>query len=77
MYDTTPASAYSVLECPVRLLTGERSPIAAQTVVGRLAESVSSAQVCVIPSAGHMAPLTHSEAVNAVVFNLLEHTEAP
>ena len=71
MEDTTPAAAYQVIRCPVTLMTGARSPLAARTVVERLGESLPDARVVTIPGAGHMAPLTHAGLVNTVVLAAL------
>jgi pimeloyl-ACP methyl ester carboxylesterase len=65
--DTTPVSAYSELPFPFTLMTGERSPLAARTVVERLAKAIPGAKLHRIEGAGHMAPLSHAEKVNAHV----------
>lgn len=69
--DRTPAEAYRALRVPTRLVTGERSPLAARRVVQRLSENLADARVVVIPGAGHMAPLTHGELVHRVVYEAL------
>jgi pimeloyl-ACP methyl ester carboxylesterase len=69
--DRTPASAYAILRAPALLLTGEHSPVAARTVIGRLRESLAGARVETVPGAGHMAPLTHADAVNELIFRSL------
>ena len=69
--DQTPAAAYRALALPVRLLTGERSPIAAGRVVQRLSEAMAGSTVVTIPGAGHMAPLTHADRVNAEILEVL------
>ncbi len=74
--DRTPASAYSVLRCPVSLVRGERSPVAASRVVQRLGESFSNARVITIPKAGHMAPLTHAALVSDIVFAALASSDS-
>jgi pimeloyl-ACP methyl ester carboxylesterase len=71
MEDRTPASAYRSLSLPLRLLTGERSPLAARRVVQRLGEAVAGASVVAIPGAGHMAPLSHGESVNEKILEFL------
>jgi pimeloyl-ACP methyl ester carboxylesterase len=65
--DTTPASAYAVLRCPVTLVTGELTPLAARRVVEQLASTIPGARKVTIPGAGHMAPLSHAPQVNAVM----------
>ena len=69
--DTTPASAYGRIGVPVRLLTGEASPIAARRVVQRLGEAIPGASVVMIPRAGHMAPLSHLTQVNSRILEVL------
>jgi pimeloyl-ACP methyl ester carboxylesterase len=69
--DRTPASAYRVLDQPVCLLTGEKSPLAARRVVERLAAELPNASVVRIPGAGHMAPLTHPDPVNRAIIERL------
>lgn len=74
--DTTPAAAYSALSCPVLLMTGERSPIAAPAVVRSLASALTNARVVTLPNAGHMAPLSHGDQVNAIALEFLVSVEA-
>ena len=69
MTDTTKAQAYAALP-PLALITGEHTPIAARRVVDRLA-AVTGATVSVIAGAGHMGPLSHADAVNARIVELL------
>ncbi|MEA2751002.1 MAG: hypothetical protein QOI41_5145, partial [Myxococcales bacterium] len=57
--DTTPASAYASLRCPVTLVTGELTPLAARRVVEQLAAAIPGARIVTIAGAGHMAPLSH------------------
>jgi pimeloyl-ACP methyl ester carboxylesterase len=59
----------------VQLLTGERSPLAARRVVARLGEAIAGARVATVPGAGHMAPLTHVDAVNGIVLAALAAAE--
>ena len=69
--DRTPASAYRSLSLPVRILTGELSPIAAGRVAKRLGEAIAGADVVTIAGAGHMAPLTDADRVNARILEIL------
>ena len=75
--DRTPAAAYRALSVPVCLLTGERSPIAAGRVVQRLGEAMAGSAVVTIPGAGHMAPLTHADLVNAKILEALRQRDDP
>lgn len=70
--DTTPAAAYRAVGVPVRLLSGERSPLAARRVVQRIGETIPGATVLTLAGAGHMAPLSHAEKVNAAVLDALD-----
>jgi pimeloyl-ACP methyl ester carboxylesterase len=65
--DPTPASAYRLIDAPVLLMTGEKTPLAERRVVQRLSESFPHAKVHVVAGAGHMGPLTHAAAVNATI----------
>ncbi len=71
MEDRTPASAYRALRCPVRVLTGERSTLAARTVAERLGQVIPGATVVTVPGAGHMGPLSHTELVNGAILDAL------
>jgi len=74
--DRTPASAYATLRAPALLVTGQHSPPAARMVIRRLRESLAGARVETIPGAGHMAPLTHTDAVNELVLRWLTSVSA-
>jgi pimeloyl-ACP methyl ester carboxylesterase len=65
--DRTPASAYGVIEAPVLLLGGEKTPFAARRVVEHLKSSLPRARVVTVASAGHMGPLTHADVVNEAI----------
>jgi pimeloyl-ACP methyl ester carboxylesterase len=62
--DRTPHDAYAALAMPVLLLSGDRSPLAARRVAAILAETIPNAELVTFEGAGHMAPLTHAQAVN-------------
>jgi pimeloyl-ACP methyl ester carboxylesterase len=61
--DRTPASAYRSLRMPVRLLSGDRSPVAARCVVERLGALLPKVETVEIAGLGHMAPVTHPDRV--------------
>lgn len=67
--DTTPASAYASLACPVTLVTGAHTPLAARRVVEALGAAIAGARIVTIAGAGHMAPLSHAAEVNAVILD--------
>jgi pimeloyl-ACP methyl ester carboxylesterase len=67
--DTTPLSAYRMLEVPSLLVTGERTPVAARHVIRRLGEALPTSQTVVVSKAGHMGPLTHADLVNLAILD--------
>ena len=69
--DRTPAADYGVVTAPALLLTGERSPAAAQRTVALLAAALPRARVMTVPGAGHMGPLTHGPIVNQALATLM------
>jgi pimeloyl-ACP methyl ester carboxylesterase len=71
--DKTPRAAYAIIECPVTLMTGELSPIAAGRVVAHLGNALPNATVSVLPGAGHMGPLTHADTVNDLILRALRN----
>lgn len=71
--DRTPHSAYGEVKAPALLMTGARSPLAARRVCEVLARSLPNARLVTLEDAGHMAPLTHGQAVATLI---LEHIEA-
>lgn len=60
--DRTGQAAYASLTVPMLLLSGEHSPPDAKRVVEALAGAIPGATPEVLPSAGHMGPLTHADA---------------
>lgn len=73
--DRTPNDAYRAITCPVTVMTGELSPLAARSVVMRLAETLPQARIVSVPGAGHMAPLSHGDLVNQAIVETI--TSAP
>ena len=67
--DRTPAAAYAAIRCPVQLMTGEQSTVAAHRVVQRLGEVLPGTRTVVVPHVGHMGPLTHADAVNPSILD--------
>lgn len=65
--DRTRADAYRAIVAPALLLTGSRSPIAAQRVCARLGAALPRAVVRTLDGAGHMGPITHAAAVNNLI----------
>lgn len=67
MHDRTPASAYANITVPALLMTGEKSPAAAQRVIARLGAALPNAKTLSVQGAGHMGPITHGGVVNAAL----------
>lgn len=61
--DKIPAASYAALRMPMRLITGDRSPLPARKVVDLLARQCEHAEVIRLPGVGHMGPITHPEVV--------------
>lgn len=61
---------------PTLLLQGTRSPLPTRRICDRLARSLPHARLKSIPGAGHMAPLTHRDQINAFVVDHLESHRA-
>lgn len=57
---------------PLALITGEHSPAPARRVIQRLRERAAHARVATIPGAGHLAPVSHAEAVNRVILDAID-----
>jgi pimeloyl-ACP methyl ester carboxylesterase len=69
--EPTPLQAFATLQIPVLLLQGERSPESAHAVARLLLTVLPQARTVVLPGLGHMAPVTHPEAVNAEIVRFL------
>ena len=67
--DDTPASEYRVIEAPVLLLGGEKTPAAARKVVQHLSEALRRSRAVTVAGAGHMGPLTHGDVVNEAILS--------
>lgn len=65
--EDTPLSAYRSIVAPVLILCGEHTPAPTRRIAELLAYAIPSSQLQTVPGAGHMAPLTHAEFVNAAV----------
>lgn len=71
MSDPTPLDAYRALAMPVRVMTGEHSPVPAQRVDRHLARALAGGRVDVIAGSGHLAPVIDPAAVNRVVLDAI------
>jgi pimeloyl-ACP methyl ester carboxylesterase len=69
--EPTPLEAFRALEVPTLLLTGTASTAAARAVARLLAGMLPRVRVEALEGAGHMAPVTHPERVNALIERFL------
>jgi pimeloyl-ACP methyl ester carboxylesterase len=67
MADTTSRARYATITAPTLLLGGARTPLTERRTLERLAEAMPHSRLEVFPDAGHMGPITHADAVNAVI----------
>ncbi|MBS2038001.1 alpha/beta hydrolase [bacterium] len=65
--DRTPLKAYQSLGMPTLLVYGEKTPPAARRVQRLLADTMPNARLQQLKGAGHMGPLTHGPAFQALV----------
>ncbi|PWK59501.1 alpha/beta fold hydrolase [Roseicyclus mahoneyensis] len=59
------------LTCPVLLIEGDRSPLVIAEIQTALAAAIQQARRVIISGAGHMAPITHPDAVASEFRHLL------
>ena len=69
--EPTPLSAFAALDVPVLFLTGAESPASSQAVARLLTKTLPRVTAVEVSGAGHMAPLTHPERVNALIDRFL------
>lgn len=60
------------LTCPVLLIRGDDSPAAIAAINDGLARRIPQAEQVAVPEAGHMAPITHPDAVAQIVRGFLD-----
>ena len=65
--ETTPLAAYSSLDLPTLYLVGSQSPASARSVARLLAQVLPDVTTAELEGAGHMAPVTHPDTVNAAI----------
>jgi pimeloyl-ACP methyl ester carboxylesterase len=68
--------AYRRLRTPTLLVRGTRTTLAAHDVIGRLATTLPQSELVEIAGAGHLAPLSHPDAVNEAIAAHLAGSEA-
>lgn len=62
-----PMDVYSALAVPTLLIHGSKTRRPALAVTQILAELLPDARIAIVEGAGHLSPLTHTEAVNRLV----------
>jgi pimeloyl-ACP methyl ester carboxylesterase len=65
--DRTDTSRYATVTAPTLILGGERTQPAELHVIRKLARTLQHATLQLFPDLGHMAPITHSTAINAAI----------
>ena len=71
IHDPTPLEAFRDLEVPVLYLVGERSPLSSLGVARLLVTALPRVEYVELEGIGHMAPLTHPDAVNPTIDDFL------
>jgi pimeloyl-ACP methyl ester carboxylesterase len=72
MAEPTPREAFRSLRTPVLLMTGKRSPASSLAVARILAATLPQVEGVAFDGLGHMAPVTHPDAINAAIARFLE-----
>jgi pimeloyl-ACP methyl ester carboxylesterase len=65
----------TAVTCPVQFVMGLQSKGPAQRVTEMIADAIPQARLDLIADAGHMSPITHASAVNAIIAAHLAETE--
>jgi pimeloyl-ACP methyl ester carboxylesterase len=65
--NSTPASAYRTLKCPVLIMRGEHALKPSRIIADQLAELLPDSRLLVIEGAGHMGPFTQASKVAALI----------
>jgi pimeloyl-ACP methyl ester carboxylesterase len=73
--DKTPLPAYSSLDLPALYLVGSRSPASTRAVAGLLTAALPDVTTAGLVGAGHMAPTTHPDLVNAAIETYIARIE--
>lgn len=69
--ESTPAEVFARLGIPILYMLGGASPESAHAVARALLPVLPSVRVVEFPGLGHMAPVTHPEAINAEIAKFL------
>ena len=65
--EKTPLPAYSSLDLPTLHLVGSQSPAPTRAVARLLTHALPNVTTAELEGAGHMAPVTHPQMVNAII----------
>jgi pimeloyl-ACP methyl ester carboxylesterase len=76
MEEPTPLIAYAGLSMPILVMRGEQAPHPARLIAELLSTILPNARLAVVDGAGHMGPLTHAAAVNALVDGHMDAADA-
>jgi pimeloyl-ACP methyl ester carboxylesterase len=72
--EQTQASAYARLRFPALIIRGEHAPQPTRLIAEALPTLLPDARLAEVAGAGHMGPLTHTAAVNALIVQHLAAT---
>ena len=72
--EPTPLAAFAALKMPILYMVGKESPESARAVARALSPILPSVRVVEGQGWGHMAPITHAEAVNAQIAAFVRQT---
>lgn len=75
--EPTVLEAFRALEIPVLYMTGKRSTASTHAVARLLRSVLPNAEFVEFEAAGHMGPVTHSQAVNATIAGFLNRIPMP
>jgi pimeloyl-ACP methyl ester carboxylesterase len=75
MQERVPLAAYRRFNFPVLLLQGEHASQTFQLILRQLARAMKLASLRTVDGAGHMGPLTHAAAVNAMIIDHIMRAE--
>ncbi len=74
--EPTALEAFRALDIPVLYMTGGRSTVSAHAVARLLGTVLPNAAFIEIEAAGHMGPVTHTQAVNEAIAGFLDRTSS-
>jgi pimeloyl-ACP methyl ester carboxylesterase len=76
MTEPTPVQAFAALKMPVLFMLGESTTESAHAVARILIPVLSNVRVVKFPGLGHMAPVTHPEAIIAEIANFIREARS-